>query len=127
MLADDVIALLKRSIHSIGQVEVLLLLFRRREGWSAEAVSRELRSSPYGAETHLKSLQGDGLVEKRVTDGLYYFSPASPAIEDAVGKLAILHSERMTTLVELIYDSRPDAIRAFAEAFRIKKKDPKDG
>lgn len=111
-------------IESVGQLEVLLLLSRASGPLTADAVARELRIDPAGAEQQLQQLVRRGLVAGSQSGFVY--APATPELAAAMADLARLYADRRVTVISLIYSKPPDALRSFADAFRIRK-DPSDG
>jgi hypothetical protein len=94
-LPEPVERLVRRYIHSVGELEVLLLLARDpARWWSADAINQELRASMVSARRHLKELIADQLVERRGSDtdseALFSFRAADPATTDAVRMVAQL-------------------------------------
>src|SRR5687768_8725161 len=115
-LPDPVRQFIARHIHSVEQLEILLLLQRTlpRE-WSAEAVSREISTSRYSAETRLMDLRARGLATMREEGQVLYFSyqPASPD-HMHVTQLSGAYAERRTSIITLIFSKPTDSITIFA-------------
>ena len=110
-------------INSVEQLEVLLLLHRRREAtWGAAEVGRELRIDQSWAAAQLEDLSTRGLLARtQAAAPLYQYGPATPALEQAVGALAATYAERRVTVISLIFAKPNDNIRTFADAFRFRK------
>jgi hypothetical protein len=111
------------NLHSVDQLEVLLHLFKHSEReWSAEEVGGVHRTSPLAAEARLADLYGRGLLLRRVERGetLYRFA-AQPELKVVIERLAQFYSSHHVRIIELIYSRPAEAIRSFAEAFRIRK------
>lgn len=118
-LPTDVKHLIGHFIRSVGHLETLLYLFQNQtRAWSSLELSRELRTNEAYADHQLVALAP--LVEKK--DGSYRYA-SEPELDLTVEKLADLYRERRHLIINTIYFSqRPsDALRSFAEAFRIKK------
>jgi hypothetical protein len=117
-IANDVRRLLDHCVRSVGHLETLLFLYDHRERtWSAIEISRELRTNEAMAEHQLEELCFD-IVEK--AEGGYRF--VTNEQNDAVlQKLTELYRERRHAIINYIYSKPPDALRSFADAFRIKK------
>ena len=65
-IPDPIRAFLRTYISSVGELEVLLLLYRDpSRWWTAEQVNRELLTSAHSAITHLEDLRSVQLVEER--------------------------------------------------------------
>jgi len=121
-------AFIAEHIHSVEQLEVLLLLRTDpSKEWSAEAVSREIRSNPTSAAHRLSGLYAHGLLEVRQdSEPLYRYSPRTKELEKSVTMLAHAYTLYRVKIVELIYSRPKDRLLTFADAFRLKK-ESKDG
>ncbi len=122
-LSDILKQFVARHIHSVEQLEVLLLLQRSapRE-WTADEVSREISTSRYAAEARLMDLRGRGLVSMREDGQVLHFryDPATP--DDAhVGQLAAVYAERRTSIITMIFSKPSDSVSSFADAFRLRR------
>ena len=117
-ISNDVRSFVDRCVRSVGHLETLIYLYEHRDrSWSAVEISRELRTNEAMAEHQLAELCQDA-VDK--ADGLYRYSSTSK--NDAVlQKLIDLYRERRHAIINYIYSKPPDALRSFADAFRIKK------
>lgn len=119
---DSVRRFLAAHIHSVEQLEVLLLLHREagRE-WSAREVSAALASHPHSAESRLLDLRSRGLVTARESSGeLLYRSAQDPARAPVVGALAAAYAERRTSVITLIFSKPIDSVRTLADAFIVR-------
>lgn len=117
-LDGDVRKLLDKCIRSVGHLEALLLLFQNPQRlWTALDVSRELRTNEALALHQLDELC-PYVVEKHVNEFRYASSSENDAV---VKKLTELYRERRHAVINYIYSKPPDALRSFADAFKIKK------
>jgi hypothetical protein len=128
-LPADVVDFLARHIDSVEQLETLLLLHREPErGWSATEAARALYSRPESVGRRLAVLHLQGLL--RVSDDepepCFHYAPNTSEAHAAVGRLADAYRERRTRVVTLIASRPMDNVRAFADAFRIRKDPPKE-
>lgn len=124
-LPNHVQQFLKGNIQSIAQLELLLLLYRDRDNsWTVADAAKNQYTAVTMTETALESLRGSGLV-KIINDGeaRYQYAPASANLDQLVGELAQLYTERRVTVVNAIYSSPLDTLQSFADAFRIRKKE----
>jgi hypothetical protein len=124
---DEARAFVRKYVRSMLQLEALLLLARAPEQWwSADAVSREVRSSPEAAAAQLERLRELGLLEARSEpEPAFRFNPREAAHVTIVADLAVLHRERFHAVVDMIYAR--DRAQVFADAFKIKKTEDDDG
>ena len=123
-LPKEVRDLVIRSLHSMEEIEVLLLLAGEPTGLRLEEIRRRLRlpasSLPLASITRLV---GSGFLAVDAADELRFcYGVKDAATQRAVELLAIAYNERPVTLVRLVY-ARPSAAQSFADAFRIKKDD----
>ena len=122
-IRDDIGAFIAEYIDSIVQLELLLLLQRRPEEiWTPEAVARELRVDPRWTMTELSRLTARGLVS---TSGAeppeYRYAPGTPELQRSIADLIELYGKSRVSVINLIYSRPGDAIRSFADAFRLRK------
>lgn len=131
-LPDEIKAFVLEHVDSVEQLEVLLLLRERRDrSWTASDVSREIRSATESAANRLKSLLAKKLLvqdpDSALADELAYrFQPPSEKIDFLVGRLAETYRTRRFTVMNVIFSKPAEAIRTFADAFKIKKGESKD-
>jgi hypothetical protein len=122
---QDIVLFIRECVDTLGTLEILLLL--RSSGgkaWTVQQISDEMRSSPLAVECSLDVLIVRGLVTQ-TADG-YLFRPRTGDLGSKTQRLAALYYERRTAVIAIIFSRRGDAVRSFAEAFRIKK-GPSDG
>ena len=121
-LPSDVHQFLYQNIDSVEQLEVLLLLLHSPErGWGTEEVARELYSHPASIARRLALLLGRGLL--RETDpGCYQYAPRTGELHATVLRVAEMYRERRVAVVILIASKPVENVRAFSDAFRIRRK-----
>jgi hypothetical protein len=114
---------IERHLVSGSHVEVLLLLWTRRErAWTATEVSRELRIDADQAGQILTRCAHSGLV--RQLDSRYRYSPRTAMVGAQVEALAQLYPAYRLAVLSIIY-ARPNApIRDFSEAFKLRAPKP---
>lgn len=122
-LPEDVRALIVELIDSVVQLEVLLLLHSDPDrAWSSDQLARELRIDARAAEQQLAILCSRGLLRcPEQAPQSYQYAPRSPALHQAVGGLQRAYTDRRVTVIGMIYSKPTDALRSFADAFRIRK------
>jgi hypothetical protein len=124
-ISDQVIQFLNDHISSVGQLEMLLLLHANpAQKWTAAQLARELRTEVPGTEPHLQSLLQSGLLNNDDA-GAYYYAPATDTLHLAVIALAQAYVIRRVTIISLIFAKPSDNLRAFSDAFRLRKDPPK--
>ena len=123
-LPPDVRAFIAEYLDSVVQLETLLMLHAApgRE-WDADDVARDLRIDRAWADGQLVGLCEQGLaVRSDAGEGRRYrYAPAAAAAGAAVDGLARAYAERRVTVISLIFAKPADSLRAFSDAFRIRK------
>lgn len=110
------------EIHSVEQLEILLLLAAKREiSWTPEEVAKELRTNVNSATRWLQHLKN-----RKFLQDSYRYQPANSELEAKVEGLRSLYSQRRVSLIELIFNKPVSRVQSFANAFRVKE-DKKDG
>lgn len=124
-ISEEVRRFISEYIDSVELLEVLLLLRRdpKRE-WSADAVSREIRSNPTSVMTRLNNLHSRGLLLMSETPTpLYRYQPKTDELDLAIKGLAQAYTERQARVIDLIFSKPIDMLRHFSDAFKFKKDD----
>ena len=116
-------AFIAAHVGSVVQLETLLMLHAApaRE-WEPEEVARDLRINRTWAEAQLDALWQQGLVirTESTTPKRYQYGPAPETKKDIDG-LAAAYAERRVTVIGLIFAKPADSLRAFSDAFRIRR------
>jgi DNA-binding IclR family transcriptional regulator len=128
-IPQEVRELIQEHIHSIEALEVLLFLFQRHDRWlSMVDIARELRIGDSSVQAAVADLTTHGFVERDTTAAQYRVGTTHKDRSVA----ALLHTyehARVETLVMISRNAigrvRNDALKIFAEAFRLggRKKD----
>jgi hypothetical protein len=128
-LPKEVAALVARHIHSAAQLETLLALHLENEDWwTAERLGKRLGLPAWSARERLEDLASRGFLEvKTAEDVAFRYAPMSAETAAAVSSLARIYYQRPAGVLSLIHAARPDPVRAFADAFRLKPEDDTDG
>jgi hypothetical protein len=110
-----------RSLRSLWAIELLLLLYRAPDrAWRSADLVRELRSSAPLVEEVLALLVEAGIV-RRDDAGSYRYGATTTKLDEMVTALDRLHSERPLSLAREIHSMPNQKLRAFSDAFRLKK------
>jgi len=118
---SDELAELVRSLRSLWAIELLLLLYREPErSHTIDDLVRELRSNAQLVGDVVALLERIGMIARQA-GGAYRYQAATPAVAALVGNLARLHAERPLALARVIHGTPDDKLRAFSDAFRLKK------
>lgn len=128
-LPKEVAALVARHVHSPAQLEVLLAVhLDAEEWWTAARLGRQLGLPAWSVRERLEDLASLGFLEVKTADDVVFrYAPTSPETAAAVSSLARIYYQRPAGILSLIRASRPDPVRAFADAFRLKREEEDDG
>jgi DNA-binding IclR family transcriptional regulator len=125
-LPDEVRQFLHQNIESVEQLEVLLLLWRTPErGWTSDEAATAVYSHPSSVVRRLAMLLGQGLLREREA-GCYQYAPRSAELHHTVTRLEHMYRERRVAVITLIASKPIENVRAFSDAFRIRKKKEED-
>ena len=89
-------------------------------------LERATRLGPHTVQRCLNDLVHGGLVRQEPASNAYAYAARNVRDREAVDELAALYHQRPVTLVKLIYEQPPTAVKSFADAFRIRD-DREDG
>ena len=122
-LPDDVHRFIYQYVASVEQLEVLLLM-RRVPGrsWSAQDVARELYSHPTSIDGRFQSLLAAGLL-RETAPGAFQYAPRSAELDAIVGRVDEMYGERRVAVISVIASRSVANVKAFSDAFRIRKKE----
>jgi len=121
-LPDDVRQFLHQNIDSVEQLEVLLLLWRTPErGWTSDEVATAVYSHPSSVVRRLAMLLGQGLLRER-EPGCYQYGPRTGELHQTVTRVEHIYRERRVAVITLIASKPIENVRAFSDAFRIRRK-----
>jgi hypothetical protein len=102
-LPQQIVRFVRRDIHSVLQLEILLLLRERGGDWSARAVAEELRVTAHSAESHLRDLLGRGLLRHDSLSGRYVYAPEDARLRSVIGELSDYYQTKRHALIDLIF------------------------
>jgi hypothetical protein len=113
---------LEERIHSVAQLELLLLLRSNpAKAWTLDEASRALAVPAEMAGSQLGELQVAGLLESMGNPSSLRYRPQTRELDELVASLAQLYQERRVSVITLIYSKPVDKVRTFADAFRLRK------
>jgi hypothetical protein len=114
---------LEERIHSVAQLELLLLL-KKDAGrtWTAQQASQTLAVPIEVSATQLSELHVAGLLAVTAPPHPQFrYQPKSNELDELVGNLEKVYEERRVSVITLIYSKPVDKVRTFADAFRLRK------
>jgi DNA-binding IclR family transcriptional regulator len=121
-LPSDVKAFIDKHIHSVAQLEILLMLQSEPERtWTAEEVTRHLYLQPQMTSQLLLEIVERGLAN--LTESGFRFRPASEADRLVIELLAEVYPQRRVAVISEIFSKPTDYLKAFSDAFRLRKED----
>jgi hypothetical protein len=123
-IPEEIERLLAGNIESFDQLEVLRVLGNNPgKEWGVAELAKEVQAERQALTSHLATLHARGLLtcETRGGECLYRHGPHTLELEDLVRRLLQLYRERPVTVIRLVYARADAGLRAFAEAFRIRK------
>jgi hypothetical protein len=121
---EHVQRLLVASIGSRERLDILLFLRSNKpKKHAAKTVAKALSLAPHDVEQALALLCGRGFLSVAIeNDLLYAYEPVSPTIGEVMNELADLVSADRPSILRILASAQPgDAVRAFANAFLIRK------
>jgi len=125
-LPEDVRQFLHQNIESVEQLEVLLLLWRTpARGWTSDEVATAIYSHPSSVVRRLAMLLGQGLLRER-EPGCFQYAPRTADLHAAVTHLDRIYRERSVAVITLIASKPIENVRAFSDAFRIRRNKEND-
>lgn len=121
-IPENVRRFIFEHIDSVESLEILILLHGQpTEELTPAEVSRRLYTSVESARTRLGQLQRAKLLVSISTEPTKYrFNAASPEAL-VVGELEKLYKSRRVSIISFIYSKPTDPLRAFSDAFRLRK------
>lgn len=126
-IPEDVKEFIVGRIHSVAELEALLLLRRDPQvAWGAEALAGRLYISPRETAEVLSHLHEEGLISLSGDEPVeYHYQPNSPEVASLVDRLAEAYAKYLVAVTHLIHSTAPPKVQKFADAFRIRKGSPK--
>lgn len=121
-LPQHVIRFIREDIHSVLQLEVLLLLRERGGEWTPSTVAEELRITVQYAELRLQDLHLRGLLGPGSSPQAYVYAPTPESRRQLVDELAACYATTRYTVINLIFSEPGDSARSLADAFRFRRK-----
>jgi hypothetical protein len=113
---------ISRYVHSVEQLEILLLVSRHPDTpWSPHAVYEKILSSPRSVERWLEELTRAGLLERVSQPEGHYRRNQDEQIGAQIKTLEEFYRTVPVRVIESIYRREATAAQSFADAFKIKK------
>jgi hypothetical protein len=124
VIPDDVRRFILECIDSVEQLEVLLLLHGSPSvEWSSESAARALYSNPESIARRFAGLHAKELLVCSNPPATYRYRPKTVDLDATVARLAQTYRERRVAVITLIASKPMENVRAFSDAFRLRRKD----
>jgi hypothetical protein len=127
---DELQAFLFQYVDSYEVLEVLLLLQQDAREWAAESIAARLNISTEATDEALSSLEKHGLAAR--SGAGYVYRPSGEVLDAGVQTLAREYDNNRIAIIAFMTKNavermRTDAIRGFADSFRLRGPKKKDG
>jgi hypothetical protein len=110
-------------LPNVEHLEVFMVLHQHSaQFWSAAEIAEELRIPEGTAGDVLERLASNNFLDIKISnDILYRFNPAAAHLTAMADKCAEFYTRDRIAVINLVTARGLDAIRNFAEAFRLRK------
>ena len=123
-ITPDIERFIQDNIHSVEQLEILLLLVGTpRKEWSAVEISQKLYRQPDSVTERLEKLRDLALISVRQEAQLLYHYAPNIRQDAVIRGLDRAYQVRKDAVINLIFNRPSDTLRAFSNAFRIRRED----
>ena len=114
---------LLRHIDSIGELEALLLLYRKRDNqWTLPLISQRLYITEAATSQILARLISQRLIVHEGDEPWFRYHPESVEMEDLVTATSEIYARHLVPVTNLIHSKVRTRIQEFAEAFKLRRK-----
>jgi predicted transcriptional regulator len=121
-LSPTVRTLIRRHIHSVGGLELLMLLHAERDrAWRVDEICDALGCPTNWAMAQLDAMNDAGLVE--VTGDEWRFAPASAQLEQATDALQDAYRLQSRDVVRFVFATPGRDLKEFSDAFRMRREE----
>lgn len=122
-VSDEVLRFLEQYIDSVPHLEALLLLRERHgDAWSEEMVATRTYVAKDRARAVLRDLVRLGLIAVGPEPAVYRYDPTAEH-ELTIAQVADAYRLHLVPIATLIHAKGSAAVRDFARAFEIKRRD----
>jgi hypothetical protein len=120
-LQPEVLQLIVECIDSLESLEALALLHRSPDTfWSADAVAARIGARPEIVAQKLQRLAATGLLGRAKDSVAYRYAPGDAVKCGVADLLVAAFNARRVDVVNVIYSTNLERLRAFSNAFRLK-------
>jgi hypothetical protein len=119
-LTRETRSFLAEVFDSVESVEIVLLLRRSPDTfWTSKAVASVLGVREDLAAKKLSALDAAKLLTCGESTGAYRYAPGEAALASRVDELADVYAGQRIDVINLIYSSNLERLRAFSNAFKV--------
>lgn len=112
---------LNDCIESVSQLELLFLIYEQKTNiWTAESISKEMRTHASMAQKQMEVLVHKGILKKE-NEHTFSYAPVKDITDERVKQLYHLYHVKPVSIVTYIYTKPEDKLKGFADAFKFKK------
>ena len=114
--------LIRRNVHSVGELELLILLHAERDrSWGVAEICDALGCPPSWAEAQLAAMDDGGLVES--AGDQWRFAPSNQELADATAALQEAYRLQSREVVRYVFATPGRDLKAFSDAFLVRRED----
>lgn len=121
-VTEEVRQFIGRYIRSLDQLEVLLLVSALPDrDWSVDSVYQVVKSNPTIVSQRLEEFVEAGLLTRTGKPPVYRYGPRTEQLSRQISSLGAIYKMSRHKIIEVIYSTKDDTLKGFADAFRWKK------
>jgi hypothetical protein len=123
-IPQDVVAFLDANVESFEQLELLRILGQSPDReWQLAELAHEVQTDLQTAARHAAALGGRGLLTQvtRGAETAFRYGCEKPALERQLRGMLTAYNERPVSMIKLVYAQASNPLRAFSDAFRVRK------
>ena len=122
-VSPELRAFIYSCFDAVEQVELLALLQRSAEPWTARTAAQACGVSDASARHHLETLAARGLLQVAVgQDTTYRFAPKQDQMKGYAQALVLEYSRARTAIVRLVVNNPLRSARRIADAFTFRER-----
>jgi len=118
----DVKEFIGKNIHSVAQLEILLMIRGEPErSWTADEITNGRYLQSHLVAHLMEDLVQRGFAVQNITK--FCYQPSDHEDRLLIDRLALVYQERRVAVIAEIFSKPIDFIKAFADAFRLRKEE----
>lgn len=123
-IPEDVRKFVMEYVDSFEMLRVLVLLYETPDRtWTTQEITMELRSAEGAIEKRLGDLYVRRILQRPPDGDVHRYVACSAEMGEVITQLVECYHVRPYRIIDMIYSRPAEALRAFADAFRIRKND----